>query len=137
MVLAYAGVVGACFLVQAVFYFQNGIAAPFFWQNDRSKRMKKFDSVMHGLICVAIGAGLLGLVMTGLWNKRHGIVEGDLGLALLLVGPGIMLMVRPDTGLRWLGRGDTLTSQRSAYRLLGARVIGGLLVFLGLLFMTI
>jgi predicted membrane channel-forming protein YqfA (hemolysin III family) len=136
MVVAYAAFAGICFFIQGIFYLRAGIAAPFFWPGDEQRHLKILDRALHGLICIAIAGGLLSVVTITMWNRRAGIRGGDVVMALLLGGPGIAFMMIPETALRWTGRSHTISHQ-TLRRLAGARVVGGLLLLAGLLFLTI
>jgi hypothetical protein len=137
MVLAYASFAGICFLIQGIFYLQRGIEAPFFWVRDGQKRLSTYQRTLQGLVCVTVGAWLLSIVTTGLRNRPGGILGTDLRAAVLIGGLGLLFMIRPDVGLRMAGRGASLHSPQIGRILTLARVIGGLLLFGGLLFLTL
>lgn len=137
MILAYAGFAGLCFLIQGVFYLQRGIPAPFFWVSKEQKRLSTYHRILQGLICLAIAAGLLSILAVAILNRAGGIGSGNLEMAFILGALGVLFLARPDLGLRAVGREESLVSTQSAYRQAGVRVIGGLLLFGGLMFLTL
>jgi len=135
MLFACVAAGGICFCLQGLHYWYAGVESPFFWRGGRPRRLKPFYRISYGLICIGIGVFLVRIVAIGTRNSLSPIGDGQRAMAALLVGPGVLFLVRPDMGLRLVGQSETLLSQ-AVYPLVIARVVGGLMLLGGLLFIT-
>jgi hypothetical protein len=137
ILLAYGAFLGICLLIQSAFYLWRGTAAPFFWVSPRSRQLSGLDRFMHGLVCLAAGAFPLIVVTPAVLRRIREAQMSHLQPAILLGVPGILFLVRPQIAIRWARHSNPNVSPEDTHSLVVARVVGALLLFGGLLFLTL
>jgi hypothetical protein len=136
MILAYGAFLGVCLAIQGIYILRRGFASPFFLTpTAQSQPLVGFRRYVNGVIYLMIATTVIALVARLILSRPGGIDTSALGPAVFLGVTGIFFLVRPDIAIQWAKRSNPNIAQ-SAFALAIARIVAGLLLFGGLIFIT-
>lgn len=136
MVIAWAAWFGIYLLIQAIYIWKRGIVAPFFFARRGASSLSALSKLMLGLIHFVPGVWLVALVGRSMWHTRGSTSGGDIVLAAAMIAVGIAALIRPIIPLDWAKRAHPDLPLDNAFLLAMTRVIGGVLLFMGLVFLV-
>jgi hypothetical protein len=136
MILAWTAWFGIYLLIQGVYVFRRGVVAPFFFETKGTQSLPSLSKLMAGLVHFGPGLWLIGLVGRSMWHTRGTFEGGDIAITTGMIAAGVLAFIRPITPLEWVKRAHPDLPLDNTFLLAMARVIGAVLMFIGLVFVV-
>jgi hypothetical protein len=136
MLFAWAAWFAVALMIQGGYIIRRGVIAPFFMTPRENSSLPVWKRVKAATIYLVSGTGLFAITMNEVIH-RSGIRRGAIIPAALLSVAGVIFLTRPGIAVMWARSDHSSLSMSDPFLLTVSRVIGAVLLFFGLLFLTI
>src|SRR4029077_528934 len=135
MLFAWTAWLAVVLIIQAGYILRRGVIAPFFMTPRENSSLPVWKRVNPAIIYLVSGVGLFAITMNEVIH-RSGIRRGAIIPAALLSVAGVIFLTRPVIAIMWARSAHPGLSMSDPLSLNISRVIGAVLLFFGLLFLT-